>query len=129
METGRTRATELIRGAETKPNSTDNSLEYEVEELGHLLWHFRASLGDAVYAVCRAERHLWKEQQRHFHETSSGMNNTGGSEAERWAVKTLKVLIDQDRMAVLTGSCASAAPPAPPALQQTTFTHSPLADR
>lgn len=76
------RATELIRGVETKPNSTDNSLEYEVEELAHLLWRFRASLGDAVYGIGRAERHLWKEQQRHFHETSSGINNTGCSEAE-----------------------------------------------
>lgn len=74
VEGGGRRASELIRGAETKPNSTDNSPEYEVEELAHLLWHFRASPGDAAYGVCRAERHLWKEQRRHFHETSSGMN-------------------------------------------------------
>lgn len=82
MEGGRVSATELIRGEETEPNSADNSLEYEVEELAHLLWHFRASLGDAAYGIRRVERHLWKEQQRDSYETSPGTNNTGRSEAE-----------------------------------------------
>lgn len=37
----------------------NNSLEYEVVALAHLLWHFRASPGDAVCGICRVELHLW----------------------------------------------------------------------
>lgn len=40
----------------------NNSPGCEVAALARLLWHFRASPGDAVCAVCRAGPRLWKEK-------------------------------------------------------------------